>query len=78
MEDDEIPSDFRVQIGRPAAVETPDRGRTLVRVVHVPTGKERFLLGTGKADPYDVAHFSSSMNLGRSWKRGRGVGVRIP
>jgi hypothetical protein len=44
-----IPSDYRVDVGR------ADRGRTFVRVVHVPTGKDRTLIGIGEADVDEVA-----------------------
>jgi hypothetical protein len=44
-----IPSDYRVDVGR------ADRGRTFVRVVHVPTGKDRTLIGTGDADVNEIA-----------------------
>jgi len=40
---------FRVAIGR------ADKGRTFVRVIHVPTGKERIVVGLGGADPNEVA-----------------------
>jgi hypothetical protein len=49
MSDKTIPSDFRVDVGR------ADRGRTFVRVLHVPTGKDRTLVGIGGDDPTDVA-----------------------
>jgi hypothetical protein len=49
MSDKTIPSDFRVDIGR------ADRGRTFVRVLHVPTGKDRTLVGIDGADVSDVA-----------------------
>ena len=41
--------DFRVDIGR------ADKGRTFVRVVHVPTGKEKCVLGLGDENVNDVA-----------------------
>jgi hypothetical protein len=44
-----IRSDFRVDVGR------ADRGRTFVRVVHLPTGKDRILVGLDGADPGEVA-----------------------
>ena len=44
-----IPSDYRVDVGR------ADRGRTFVRVVHVPTGKDRTLIGTRGADVGEIA-----------------------
>ena len=42
-------SDFRVDVGR------ADGGRTFVRVVHLPTGKDRLLVGLDGADPEEVA-----------------------
>lgn len=41
-------SDFLVQIGR------ANEGKTFVRVVHVPTGKERIVVGLDGADPREV------------------------
>lgn len=41
-------SEFRVQIGR------ADKGRTFVRVIHLPTGKDRIVAGLGDEDPRDV------------------------
>ena len=49
MSDKSISSEFRVDVGR------ADRGRTFVRVVHIPTGKEKALVGLGQADPNEVA-----------------------
>lgn len=49
MTDKTIPSDFRVDVGR------ADKGRTLIRVVHVPTGKERIRVGLGEVDGREVA-----------------------
>ena len=49
MSDKTIPDDYRVDVGR------ADRGRTFVRVVHVPTGKDRTLVGIGKTDVDEVA-----------------------
>ncbi len=48
---DSIPTadDFRVDIGR------ADKGRTFVRVVHLPTGKERIVVGLGEATAMEVA-----------------------
>ncbi len=43
------PGEFRVDIGR------ADTGRTFVRVIHVPSGKERIVVGLGGADPNEVA-----------------------
>jgi hypothetical protein len=42
------PEDFRVDIGR------ADKGKTFVRVVHVPSGKERHLVGLGHENTHDV------------------------
>jgi hypothetical protein len=44
-----IRSDFRVDVGR------ADGGRTFVRVVHLPTGKDRVLVGLDGSDPEEVA-----------------------
>jgi hypothetical protein len=49
MSDKTIPDEYRVDVGR------ADRGRTFVRVVHLPTGKDRSLIGIGKAEVDDVA-----------------------
>ena len=49
MKNKMIRSDFRVDVGR------ADRGRTFVRVVHLPTGKDRILIGLEGADPAEVA-----------------------
>jgi hypothetical protein len=42
-------SDFRVDIGR------ADRGRTFVRVIHVPTGKQKIAVGLDGLEPNAVA-----------------------
>jgi hypothetical protein len=42
-------NDFRVDIGRAG------KGRIFVRVVHIPSGKERILIGLDGDDPHDVA-----------------------
>jgi len=49
MTEKTIKSDFRVDVGR------ADGGRTFVRVVHLPTGKDRLLVGLDGADPEEVA-----------------------
>jgi hypothetical protein len=49
MNDKTIPTDYRVDVGR------ADQGRTFVRVVHVPTGKDRTLIGSGDFDLNEVA-----------------------
>ena len=49
MSDRTIPSDYRVDVGR------ADQGRTFVRVVHVPSGKDRTSIGTGDYDLNEVA-----------------------
>lgn len=41
-------SDFRVQIG------SADEGRTFVRVIHRPTGKERVVVGIGDTSTQEV------------------------
>ncbi len=41
--------EFRVDIGR------ADKGRTFLRVVHIPSGKERILVGLNGDDPHEVA-----------------------
>jgi hypothetical protein len=46
----EIPSDFRIDIGRAADPSRPGKGRTFICVVHEPTGKERFVVGFRRAD----------------------------
>jgi hypothetical protein len=50
MSDKTKPSDFRVEIGR------ADKGRTFIRVVDVPTGKEKIQVGLGEADGRGVAN----------------------
>jgi hypothetical protein len=49
MTDSSKPGDFRVDVGRASA------GRTFVRVVHLPTGKERIVVGLDGAEPAEVA-----------------------
>ncbi len=49
MPDKTIPNDFRIEVGR------ADKGRTFLRVVHVPTGKERILVGLGETDWHEIA-----------------------
>ena len=41
--------EFRVDVGR------ADKGRTFIRVVHLPSGKERVLVGLDQEDPQAVA-----------------------
>lgn len=41
--------EFRVDIGR------ADKGGTFVRVLHLPSGKERIVVGTDQDDPQAVA-----------------------
>ncbi len=40
--------EFRLDIGR------ADKGRTFVRVVHLPSGKERIIVGLEGDDPHEV------------------------
>lgn len=49
MPEREIPKDYRVDIGR------ADKGRTFIRVVDIPTGRERSIVGIGTATVMDVA-----------------------
>jgi hypothetical protein len=46
----EIPSDFRIDIGRAADPSRPGKGCTFIRVVHETTGKERFVVGLRQAN----------------------------
>ena len=61
-------TDFHVQFGR------ADKGRTFVRVVHLPSGKDRTVVGLGDADGRDVAarltkELADELNsLARSWE----------
>ena len=41
--------DFQVDIGR------ADQGRTFVRVIHLPSGNKRTLVGIGQSHPQEVA-----------------------
>jgi hypothetical protein len=45
----EIPSDFHVEIGRAADPDWQGKGCTFIRLVHEPTGKERFVVGLRRA-----------------------------
>jgi hypothetical protein len=42
--------DFRVDVGR------ANKGRTFVRVIHTPSGKERLLVGLDGSAPEEVAN----------------------
>ena len=62
-------SDFRVQIG------SADMGRTFVRVVHVPTGKERLVVGIGDATTQEV-ETQLTEDLKREIAAEKGVGAK--
>jgi hypothetical protein len=49
LEDNTDSSDLRFDVGR------ADGGRTFVRVVHIPTGKSRTIVGLGNRTAEDVA-----------------------
>jgi hypothetical protein len=42
-------SDFRVAVGR------ADKGRTFVRVVHIPSGKQKTVVGLSGGNPQEIA-----------------------